>query len=190
MNIANVLTVARIALVPVVALFLAYQEGTNRVARITAAVVFGVAAMTDHYDGHLARSRGLVTDFGKIADPIADKALILVTLGVLSGLGSLSWWVTGIIAAREIGVTLARFAVIRYAVIPASLGGKIKTVSQIVAIGLYILPVTAVWAMLVAQVAMIVAVALTIATGAEYAFQVASIVAAARASRAHATTGD
>jgi CDP-diacylglycerol--glycerol-3-phosphate 3-phosphatidyltransferase len=180
------LTVARLLLVPVVAFFLAYHGGTNRTARIIAAALFTFAALTDHWDGHLARSRGLVTDFGKIADPIADKALMLVALAVLSGMGDLSWWVTGIIAFRELGVTVLRFAVIRYAVIPASTGGKIKTVTQILATGLYILPITAVWMTLLAQILMIVAVALTIATGAEYVFQVVSILSAARAEKADA----
>jgi CDP-diacylglycerol--glycerol-3-phosphate 3-phosphatidyltransferase len=173
----------------VVAFFLAYHGGTDRTSRVVAACVFTVAALTDHWDGHLARSRGIVTDFGKIADPIADKALILVTLSLLSAMGWLSWWVTGIIAFREIGVTGLRFAVLKYAVIPASMGGKIKTVAQIAAIGLYILPITAIPLVLAAQVLMIVAVALTIATGAEYSFQVASILAAARATRAGAARG-
>jgi CDP-diacylglycerol--glycerol-3-phosphate 3-phosphatidyltransferase len=185
MNIANALTVARILLVPVVGACFAYEGGENRTARILAAALFAFAAMTDHWDGHLARSRGIITDFGKIADPIADKALILVTLALLSWMGELSWWVTGIIAFREIGVTLLRFAVIRYAVIPASIGGKIKTVTQIIAIGLYILPAGGfVWMTMAAQIAMIVAVALTIATGAEYTFQVMSILSAARAEKA------
>jgi CDP-diacylglycerol--glycerol-3-phosphate 3-phosphatidyltransferase len=184
--VANAVTLARLVMVPFIAFLLAYHGGEDRAARIAAAVLFAIAALTDHWDGHLARTRGLVTDVGKIADPIVDKALMLVTLAVLSGMGALSWWVTGIIAFRELGVTVLRFAVIRYAVIPASMGGKIKTVTQIVAIGLYILPITQVWVMLVAQIVMIVAVALTIATGAEYVFQVATILAAARASRAAA----
>jgi CDP-diacylglycerol--glycerol-3-phosphate 3-phosphatidyltransferase len=189
LNVANAMTVLRLLLVPVVAFFLAYEDGQDRKARILAAALFTVAALTDHWDGHLARSRGIVTTFGKVADPIADKALMLVTLGTLSTLGLLSWWVTGIIAFREIGVTILRFAVLKYAVIPASMGGKIKTVIQIIAIGLYVLPITAVWLALTAQVLMIVAVALTIATGAEYVFQVATILAAARASRASALKG-
>jgi len=179
-NIANLLTLVRLALVPVVALALACRGGTDATWRTVAAAVFALAAATDHWDGHLARSRGLVTDFGKIVDPIADKALMLVTLAVLSGLHELSWWVTGIIAVRELGVTALRFAVIKYAVIAASLGGKVKTVTQIVAIGLYILPLTQEWMMMIAQAAMVLAVALTIATGAEYVFQVVSIVQAAK----------
>src|SRR6266568_4460115 len=93
----------------------------------------------------LARRRGMITDFGKIADPIADKALTGSALITLSALGDLPWWVTGVILVREVGVTVLRFWVIRHGVIAASRGGKIKTVLQIVAIGLYILPVDVTW---------------------------------------------
>src|SRR5690606_28101082 len=108
--------------------------------RVTALVVFVLASLTDRLDGELARRYGLVTDFGKIADPIADKALIGAALVSLSILGELPWWVTIVILGREAGVTALRFAVIKHGVIPASFGGKIKTVLQIVAIGLFILP--------------------------------------------------
>jgi CDP-diacylglycerol--glycerol-3-phosphate 3-phosphatidyltransferase len=184
-NIANGLTVLRIVLVPVVALTLlqAPNNPDEATFRLTATAVFLLAAMTDHWDGRLARRRGLITDFGKIADPIADKALMLTALAVLSAIGELSWLVTCVIALREIGVTVLRFAVIRRAVIPASLGGKIKTVVQIIAIALYILPLTQTWQTLIAQLAMIAALALTIATGAEYVFQIFGILAAARAER-------
>jgi CDP-diacylglycerol--glycerol-3-phosphate 3-phosphatidyltransferase len=181
-NIANVLTVARLALVPVIVAVLVWDGGANVALRLVAAGLFTVAAVTDHLDGHLARARGLVTDFGKIADPIVDKALVLLTLAALCwiGGGNPSWWVFILITARELGVTVMRFAVVKYAVIPASTGGKLKTVVQIVAVGLYVLPLPWVWASWVAQIAMIVAVALTIATGVEYAFTTASIVSAAR----------
>jgi CDP-diacylglycerol--glycerol-3-phosphate 3-phosphatidyltransferase len=96
--------------------------------------------MTDWVDGELARKRNLVTDFGKIADPIADKALTGSALVGLSVLGQLWWWVTIAILVREIGITLLRLVVIRYGVIPASKGGKLKTVLQIVAITLFIVP--------------------------------------------------
>ncbi|MBO3746525.1 CDP-diacylglycerol--glycerol-3-phosphate 3-phosphatidyltransferase [Streptosporangiaceae bacterium NEAU-GS5] len=134
-NIANALTVVRLAMVPafVVCMFVPSW-------RLVALAVFVVASVTDQLDGWLARRYGLVTDFGKIADPIADKALIGAALVCLSTLGELPWWVTLAILAREIGVTMLRFAVIRYGVIPASYGGKVKTVLQIAAIALYILP--------------------------------------------------
>ncbi len=129
--------------------------------------MFAIASVTDHLDGNLARSRGLVTDFGKIADPIADKALTGAALIGLSLLGELWWWVTVVIAVREIGVTLLRFWVIRHGVIPASRGGKAKTLVQIVAIGLYLLPFPH-WFDAARWILMGVAVVLTVATGVDY----------------------
>ncbi|WP_242901602.1 CDP-alcohol phosphatidyltransferase family protein [Actinomadura terrae] len=136
-NIANALTLVRIALVPlfVWALFL---DGTGW--RLASFAVFAAASITDKIDGDLARARGLVTDFGKIADPIADKALTGAALVSLSVMGELWWWVTVAIMVREIGVTVLRFVVIRRGVIPASKGGKLKTTLQVFAIGFYILP--------------------------------------------------
>jgi CDP-diacylglycerol---glycerol-3-phosphate 3-phosphatidyltransferase len=136
-NIANALTMVRVALVPVF-LVAFLQEGTAW--RVVALVVFAVASITDKIDGELARRHDLVTDFGKIADPIADKALIGAALVGLSAAGELWWWVTVVIMTREIGITVLRFVVIRRGVIPASKGGKLKTVLQVVAIGLYIMP--------------------------------------------------
>lgn len=136
-NIANILTVVRLALVP---FFVTCMFLSGTAWRVTALVVFVLASLTDRLDGELARRYGLVTDFGKIADPIADKALIGAALVSLSILGELPWWVTIVILGREAGVTALRFAVIKHGVIPASFGGKIKTVLQIVAIGLFILP--------------------------------------------------
>nr|WP_051458098.1 CDP-diacylglycerol--glycerol-3-phosphate 3-phosphatidyltransferase [Microbispora sp. ATCC PTA-5024] len=136
-NIANALTIARLVIVPVFAVFL-FLEGTGW--RYAALGVFLLASLTDQLDGWLARKYGLITDFGKIADPIADKALIGAALVCLSYLGDIPWWVTLVIIAREAGVTLLRFLVIRHGVIPASYGGKVKTVLQIVAIALYIVP--------------------------------------------------
>jgi CDP-diacylglycerol---glycerol-3-phosphate 3-phosphatidyltransferase len=161
-NIANWLTVIRIALVPVVVAGL-LAGGTGW--RLVALAAFGVASVTDLLDGRLARSRGLVTDFGKIADPVADKALTGAALICLSALGELSWWVTAVIMAREVGVTLLRFWVIRKGVIAASSGGKLKTVLQILAICLYMLP----WGNTIARDAVMgVAVAVTVVTGFDY----------------------
>jgi CDP-diacylglycerol--glycerol-3-phosphate 3-phosphatidyltransferase len=136
-NIANVVTVIRLAMVPffVVCLFL---PGSGW--RAAALVVFMVASLTDLLDGELARRYGLITDFGKIADPLADKALIGAALISLSILDELPWWMTIVILGRELGVTILRFAVIRHGVIPASYGGKVKTVLQIAAIVSYIWP--------------------------------------------------
>jgi CDP-diacylglycerol---glycerol-3-phosphate 3-phosphatidyltransferase len=163
-NIANVLTVVRLLLVPFF-LWLLFTDGTWW--RIAALVVFGVASFTDRVDGQLARSRNLVTDFGKIADPIADKALTGSALVGLSLLGDLWWWVTVVILVREIGVTGLRFFVIRHGIIPASRGGKAKTLVQNLAIGLYLLPLTGAAAS-VRFWLLGVAVVVTLVTGVDY----------------------
>ena len=162
LNVPNGLTLLRLALVPVFVVLL-IDNGTA--SRTAAFVVFAVASVTDLLDGELARRGGKITDFGKIADPIADKALTGSALITLSALGALTWWVTGIIMVREVGVTVLRFWVIRHGVIPASRGGKIKTVLQIIAIGLYILPVGLGPARTVVMAA---AVLVTLATGVDY----------------------
>ena len=131
------------------------------------AAVFVAASLTDLVDGELARRQGQVTTFGKVADPIADKALTGTALVGLSYLGELPWWVTIVILVREIGVTLLRFWVIRRGVIPASRGGKAKTVAQMVAIFMYLLPLTG-WLVTAREVVMGVAVLLTIGTGIDY----------------------
>ncbi|TDC50553.1 CDP-diacylglycerol--glycerol-3-phosphate 3-phosphatidyltransferase [Actinomadura sp. KC345] len=164
-NIANALTLARIALVPVF-VWLLFLDGTGW--RLAAFAVFAVASITDKIDGDIARARGLVTDFGKIADPIADKALIGAALVSLSLMGELWWWVTAAIMAREIGITVMRFVLIRRSVIPASKGGKLKTMLQVVAIGLFLLPGPldpVRWS------AMAAALIVTVVTGADYVIQ-------------------
>ena len=127
LNIANALTVLRLLLVPVF-IWLSLLPGDR--ARLVAVVVFVVAAFTDRLDGQLARSWGLVTSFGKIADPIADKALPLSAFVLLSVNGRLWWWVTILIVVRELGITVMRFFMLRRAVMAASRGGKIKTTLQ------------------------------------------------------------
>jgi CDP-diacylglycerol--glycerol-3-phosphate 3-phosphatidyltransferase len=164
-NVANVLTVVRIFLVPVFVLCLIHG-GTGW--RLGALVAFGGASFTDFLDGQLARKRGLVTDFGKIADPIADKALTGAALITLSALGELPWWVTGLILARELGITALRFAVIRRGVIAASQGGKLKTLLQIVAICLYVLPPSLGLPAVIKEVVMGAALVVTLVTGADY----------------------
>ncbi len=166
-NLANLLTMSRMVLVPVFLLALFTQGGSDPAWRVTAAVILGVASLTDRLDGDLARRRGLITKFGTIADPIADKALIGAALVGLSILGELPWWITIVIAARELGVTALRFWVLRYGVIPASRGGKVKAFTQAVAIELYVLPLPLVlhpvrWA------AMGIALLLTVITGVDY----------------------
>ena len=166
-NIANQLTVLRLVLVPVFLACLLYDEGQSRGYRVAACVVFALASYTDWVDGQLARSRNLITSFGKLADPIADKALIGAALIGLSSLDLLPWWVTTVVLVREIGVTLLRFWVIRHGVIPASRGGKLKTLLQGLAIGLYLLPLSGVLATGRAWV-MTAAVVVTVVTGVDY----------------------
>ncbi|GAA3840259.1 CDP-diacylglycerol--glycerol-3-phosphate 3-phosphatidyltransferase [Saccharothrix violaceirubra] len=178
-NIANVLTMSRLVLVPVFLYLLLGHDGTDRWWRLAACAVFAVASVTDHVDGNLARKHGLITDFGKIADPIADKALTGAALVGLSLLGELPWWVTVVIAVREMGVTLLRFWVIRHGVIPASRGGKAKTLVQILAIGLYLLPLPANLE-IVATISMGVAVVLTVVTGVDYVVRAFRLRARAR----------
>ena len=166
-NIANALTILRIALVPVFAWFLLHDDGQLTSYRLLAAAVFVVATATDRMDGDIARARGLVTDFGKVSDPIADKALMGMALVGLSIIDLLPWWVTVVVLVRELGVTALRFVVIRHGVIPASRGGKLKTALQAVAILLYILPLGASWHAL-AVVVMTLAVIVTLLTGIDY----------------------
>lgn len=169
LNVANILTGIRLLLVPVFLATLVTDNGTNTGWRVAATLVFALAAITDRFDGELARSRGLVTAFGTIADPIADKALTGAALIGLSDLGLLPWWVTVVIMVRELAITLLRFLVLRRGVIPASRGGKVKTLVQVLAIGLYLLPLDGValvgglrW------VVMAAAVGLTVVTGLDY----------------------
>ena len=166
-NIANYLTVLRLALVPVFLVLLLGRDGEDPGWRIGAALVFALASYTDRVDGQLARSRGLITSFGKLADPIADKALIGAALIGLSLLDELPWWVTVLVLVREVGVTLLRLFVIRHGVMPASRGGKLKTVLQGLAIGLYLLPLTGLLATGRAGV-MALAVVVTVVTGVDY----------------------
>jgi CDP-diacylglycerol--glycerol-3-phosphate 3-phosphatidyltransferase/cardiolipin synthase len=165
---ANAVTTARLLLVPlVVAALLADEAGGWR---LVATGLFVLAAATDRLDGWLARRRDEVTDWGKLVDPIADKALMGGALVTLSWLGDLPWWVTVVVLVRELGITALRLAVLRYVVIPASRGGKLKTVLQSVGIGLFLLPLdrlpdavtVAAWAV------MVPAVVVTVVTGVDY----------------------
>jgi len=134
-NVANALTGLRLLAVPLLG-YLLLQDSQD--SRNLATLVFLLASMTDLLDGFVARKFGLITTLGKVADPIADKFLTGVALLGLSYLGALPWWVTIVIIAREICVTLLRFWVIEHGVISASRGGKTKTLLQIVAISMYL----------------------------------------------------
>jgi CDP-diacylglycerol--glycerol-3-phosphate 3-phosphatidyltransferase len=179
LNLANLLTLSRLVLVPLFVLALFTGGGADTTWRLIATGLFAVASATDQVDGWVARKYGLITDFGKIADPIADKALIGAALVGLSVLGELPWWVTIVIAVREIGVTLLRFWVIRHGVIPASRGGKAKTMTQILAIVVYLLPLSG-GADPVRWVLMGLAVVLTVVTGVDYLVRAVRLRAAGR----------
>jgi CDP-diacylglycerol--glycerol-3-phosphate 3-phosphatidyltransferase len=198
-NLPNALTVLRLAVVPLFAVLLLQggdmEAGPDAAGRYWATLVFVLAIITDRYDGLIARRTGQVTEFGKLADPIADKALTGTALIGLSILALLPWWVTLVILVREVGVTLLRFWVIRHGVIAASRGGKLKTVVQALAIGLYILPLTGLlasgrwWVMAAALV-------LTVLTGLDYVYRALTLrqtsaraMKAAAARRAAGPTG-
>ena len=169
-NLANFLTGIRLVLVPIFLLFLFAGDGHESASRITAFVIFAVAVITDRFDGALARTYGMITEFGKLADPIADKMLIGAALIGLSMLGDLPWWVTVIILVREWGITWMRVVMLKYGVMAANAGGKLKTVLQSVALLLFLpgLPLMPVWLQWIAWIAMAAAVLLTVVTAVPY----------------------
>ena len=173
-NSANIVTMVRILLVPFFAWALVVDGGDSVTWRLVATGIFVLAATSDRLDGYLARRYDLVTDLGKLLDPIADKLLVGTALVLLAWpLGELPWWVPVVVLARELGITLMRFAVLRYAVMPASRGGKLKTVLQTVAISLLVLPLAHLpaWIGVVAWIVLGAAVVVTVVTGVEYAYQ-------------------
>lgn len=187
-NIANIITVVRIAMVPAVVWLLLADAGELGPMRYVAAALFIVAIATDHVDGTLARRRNLITDFGKILDPVADKLLIGAALVCLSILGELWWWVTALILLREFGITVFRMVALRKRVIPASGGGKLKTVFQAIAISFYLVPTWLLlggWMHWFNAALMGVAVALTVWSGLQYL-----VVAYRHRDPAAATSGD
>lgn len=166
-NVPNLLTTLRIVVVPILAWLLFKESAETDANRIIAGTIFIVAALTDIADGTIARRWNLITNFGKIFDPIADKALIGVALIGLSYLNLLDWWFTWVILARELFVTFLRFWVINKGVIPASRGGKLKTITQIVAISFYLLPLPESFS-IIGEIIMYAAVILTLATAVDY----------------------
>ncbi|GAA1775181.1 CDP-diacylglycerol--glycerol-3-phosphate 3-phosphatidyltransferase [Agromyces lapidis] len=171
-NLPNAITVVRILAAPVFFWLLLADDGADGPLRWWAAALFIVAIATDGIDGHIARSRGLVTDLGKILDPIADKLLTSGALVCLSILGELWWWVTILIIVREVGITVWRLVELRRGnVVPASSGGKLKTVVQAVAISLALVPLWTIlgdWVLWVNWVAMGLALVLTLWSGLLY----------------------
>lgn len=183
-NVPNALTMLRILLVPLFGWLLLVDGGEDQSMRVWAFVVFVVAIATDKIDGDLARKHNIVTDFGKLMDPIADKALTGMAFIGLSIIGELWWWVTIVVLGREWSITLLRFWIIKYGVMPASRGGKIKTTLQAIALSGFILPLKMLdgsletagevlwWG---AAVVMAAAVVVTVVTGVDYVKQALEI---------------
>ncbi len=167
-NLPNFLTSLRIIVIPLFA-WLTLAGGTeNNSFAWWALVVFILLMITDKLDGDIARARGLVTDFGKIADPIADKALMTTAFVCFNIIGILPWWVTGLIVLREFGITIWRFVQLRQGnVVPASKGGKMKTALQTLAVALYLCPLPE-WMSIPSQVVMYAALIVTVYTGIQY----------------------
>lgn len=173
-SVPNLISVARILLTPVF-IVVALTNPEPGLARTSGAVLFAVLIATDFVDGQIARSRGLVTDFGKLIDPIADKAITGSAFVVLSLLGELPWWITIVVLLREWGITVYRLVVANQVVIAADWAGKAKTMAQAIALPLALLPLQAWlgdWAVWVCVVTMTVAVALTIYSGIEFVVHV------------------
>lgn len=174
-NAPNIITAARIVATPFFIWMLLADDGQMGGLRWAAAVFFVVAIATDAWDGYLARSRGLITDLGKLLDPIADKFLTGGALVGLSILAELPWWVTIVVLVREVGVTIHRLFEARNVVVAAAWMGKLKTVAQAVAIALALFPFASVfgdWMVWVNIVTMTIAVVLTIGSGIDYVINV------------------
>ena len=189
-NLPNVLTSVRILLVPFFVWAL-WESGTfgedSMQARWIAVAIFAVAMYTDKLDGDIARARGLVTNFGKIADPIADKFLTGAAWITMSLLGEIWWWITIVILLREWGITLMRLVMLRSKVMPASRGGKIKTVLQTVGILALLLPLAAfvgTWWLWFGWVIVFAAMLVTLVTGLDY------VIKAIRAPREDSAVGN
>jgi CDP-diacylglycerol--glycerol-3-phosphate 3-phosphatidyltransferase len=166
-NLPNALTIFRILALPFCAYALFKNGGGDNSWRIIAFTLFFIVGLSDILDGKIARSRNQITEFGKLLDPIADKAMLATASIGASLLGMLSWWVTAIFLIREVAVTILRFAVIKKGVIPASKGAKLKTFFQSFGVGFYILPLPP-YLNIPRDLFMAVAIYLTITTGVDY----------------------
>lgn len=170
-QLPNAITIVRILCAPVFLWMLLADAGSDGPLRWWAGLLFIVAIATDGLDGYLARRHDIVTDLGKLLDPIADKVLTGAAFVGLSILGELDWWITIVVLVREVGITIYRFAVVSDHVLAAAWMGKLKTVAQAVALSLALLPLASVvgeWIWWVNVVTMTIAVVLTIASGIDY----------------------
>ena len=170
-NIANIITVARILLTPAFIYLVLLDDGLLGVWRWVASALFIIAIATDGVDGFLARTRNLVTKSGIVLDPIADKVLIGGALVALALVGELPWWVVSVVLVREIGITVYRFVNLRNRVIPASRGGKLKTILQAITVSSWLVPTwvfLGMWVGFVNWVLMGAVVLVTLATGVDY----------------------
>ncbi|WP_457100512.1 CDP-diacylglycerol--glycerol-3-phosphate 3-phosphatidyltransferase [Microbacterium sp. P5_E9] len=180
-QLPNTITIVRILCAPIFLWMLLADGGADGALRWWAAALFIVAIATDGIDGWLARKYEIVTDLGKLLDPIADKVLTGFAFIGLSILGELPWWVTVVVLIREIGITVYRLMVVSDHVLAAAWMGKLKTVAQALALSLALLPLWTLvgeWIWWVNGILMTIAVVLTIASGVDY---VVSEVRAARA---------
>lgn len=170
-NIANLITVARIVLAPLFVWLVVLDDGEHGLLRLLAGGLFVLAIATDGVDGAIARKRNLVTNSGILLDPIADKVLIIGALGALWWVGELPLWVALVVVVRELGITVFRFIALRDRVIPASRGGKLKTIIQAIALSSWLVPTWVLlgsWVFGLNWVLMGAAVAITLWTGIEY----------------------
>lgn len=170
-NIANLITVARIVLAPLFVWLVVLDDGQHGLLRLVAGAIFVLAIATDGVDGAIARKRNLVTNSGILLDPIADKVLIIGALGALWWVGELPLWVMLVIVTRELGITVFRFIALRDRVIPASRGGKLKTIIQAIALSSWLVPswvLLGSWVFVLNWVLMVLAIILTLWTGAWY----------------------
>lgn len=186
-EVPNLLTVMRLVAVPVMVACLLVDSGAQERWRWIAWLVFVLAAATDALDGYLARRWEVVSSFGKLADPLADKALVLGALVMLAVGGETPWWPLIVIAIREAGVTIGRLAVARDVVIPASAGGKLKTALQVIAILMLLLPVQAAWVDTVGLWVLYASVVVAVATGVDYAWRIGRVAMSHRVSSARRT---
>lgn len=178
-NLPNAITLARILAVPFFIWSLVSVSNDESVMRWVSVLIFIIIMASDGVDGAIARKRGIVTDLGKLLDPIADKALLGGALVTLSTLGEIAWWVTIVILVRELGITVYRLVVVNQKVIAASSGGKLKTIFQGVMVGFIVSPLTAWfpydWYFLFEDGLVLTSVVLTVYSGLQY------VIAAVRA---------